>query len=325
MSMKTAGARHGSTATSGLRLLIAAVALVFALPRPPASAQELEEISEEQARPQFKLIGEAGFTYQGDADIDGGGSLQVNRDNAAVGGQAEVVPGLRWSNTLFFGASDYDFDGGGFSAGNPWETVLSMRYGTRLTYALNEQWGIFGGGILMLAPETDADWGKSFTGGGTLGADYRYSKTLFVSLGLGVTTQIEGDVKVEPAVALNWLPDEQWAVRVGAVPVSGGAAAAAEVAYQIAEPVGRGLGVLYNQRRFRLDNSGVAPNGVGEDNTLPVRLRLGWDITPNVSVHLLGGVVLGGKLRLEDENGNLLNQPSYDPAPYGGVRVLGWF
>jgi len=35
--------------------------------------------------------------------------------------------------------------------------------------------------------------------------------------------------------------------------------------------------------------------------------------------------VLGGKLRLEDENGNLLNQPSYDPAPYGGVRVLGWF
>jgi len=45
---------------------------------------------------------------------------------------------------------------------------------------------------------------------------------------------------------------------------------------------------------------GVVPHGVGEDNTLPVRLRVGWNITPNVSVHLLGGVVFEALFSLSE-------------------------
>lgn len=323
--MKATRAHSRRTAVRSATLLIAAVALVLAVPLPPAFAQELEELIEEQVLPQFTYIGEGGFTYQGDADIDGGGSVQVNRFDAAIASQTNLVEGLRWSNTFFFGADDYDFDGGGSSAGNPWETILMMRLGTKLAYRINEQWGVWGGGVFMFSPETGADWGRSFTGGGRVGVDYRHSKTFFVSVGLAVISQIEDDVKLAPSVGLNWLPHEQWAVRVGAVPVSGGSAAAAEVAYQIAEPVDLGLGVLYQQRRFRLDDSGVARNGVGEDNTLPLRLRVGWSITPHVSVHFVGGVVLGGQLQLDDANGNRLNKQDYDPAPYFGVRVLGGF
>ena len=183
----------------------------------------------------------------------------------------------------------------------------------------------FGGAGFIISPETGADWGDSFSGGGLLGVDYRHSKTLFVSLGVAAISQIEDDARVTPSVSLNWLPYERWAVRVGAVPASGGAAVASEVAYRVTEPVEIGLGLLYNQRRFRLDDSGPAPDGVGEDNNLPLRLRLGWDITPKIALHFLGGVALGGEVRLEDRNGNRINKQDYDPAPYIGLRFVGGF
>jgi hypothetical protein len=179
--------------------------------------------------------------------------------------------------------------------------------------------------VFMFSPETGADWGDSFTGGGMVGVDFRHSQTLFVSLGVAVVSQIEDDASVTPSVILNWLPHERWAVRVGAVPASGGAAAAAEVAYRVAKPVEVGLGVLYNQRRFRLDDSGPAPDGVGEDNNLLLRLRLGWNITPQISLALLGGVALGGEVQLDDRNGNRINKQDYDPAPYIGLRLVGGF
>jgi hypothetical protein len=158
-----------------------------------------------------------------------------------------------------------------------------------------------------------------------VGVDFRPSKTLYISLGVAVISQIEDDTRVTPSVGLNWLPSERWAVRVGAVPASGGAATAGEVAYRVTAPVELGLGLLYHQRRFRLDDSGPAPQGVGEDNNLPVRLRLGWDITPQIALHLLGGVALGGEVRLEDRNGNRINKQDYDPAPYIGLRFVGGF
>jgi hypothetical protein len=184
---------------------------------------------------------------------------------------------------------------------------------------------VFGGGVFISSAETGADWGDSFSGGGLVGVDFRHGKSLFVSLGLAVITQLADDARVTPTVSLNWLLSDRWAVRLGAVPASGGAAAAGEVAYRLAKPVELGLGLLYNQRRFRLDDSGPVPDGVGEDNNLPLRLRLGWDITPQIALHFLGGAALGGEVRLEDRNGHRINKQDYDPTPYLGLRFVGGF
>jgi hypothetical protein len=306
-------------------IAIAVLAVVLTLPLARALAQDAEEILEDEQLPQNKLFIESGYGYQGEADIDGGGHLTVNRFDVGLLGRTNLTDELRWTNSFFFGVSDYDFGGGGFAAGNPWDTILTMRMVTKLTYQFAEQWGVSAGGVFIFSPESSADWGQSFTGGGLLGVDYRPSKTFFVSLGAAVISQIEDDATVAPQVTMIWLPSEDWAVRVGAVPASGGAAAAGEVAYQIAEPVEIGLGLLYNQRRFRLDNSGPARKGVGEDNNLPLRLRLGWDITKQLSLNLLAGVALSGQLTLDDQNGNRLMRQDYDPAPYIGVRLLGGF
>jgi opacity protein-like surface antigen len=304
---------------------LAIVALVLLLPAALALAQDVEETLDEEALLQARVVGQAGYAYQGKADIDGGGDLRVHRFDVGILGRADLHEQLRWTNTFFFSVNDYNFEGGGFSIGDPWGTILTMRLVTKLRYQLSDQWGVFGGGVFMFSPETGADWGDSFTGGGLVGVDFRHSKTLFVSLGVAVVSQIEDDARVTPSVILNWLPHERWAVRVGAVPASGGAAAAAEVAYRVAMPLEIGLGLLSNQRRFRLDDSGPVPDGVGEDNNLVLRLRLGWDFTPQISLVFLGGVALGGEVQLDDRNGNRLNKQDYDPAPYIGLRLVGGF
>ena len=308
--------------------LLPAMMILMALPVASVRAQEADELVDEEfmadtSAPRFKLMASGGFVDQADADLDNGGSVQAFRyDLGVVVPRTKVVDNLGWDNTFFFGASTYDFDGQGFGAGNPWNTILSLRYVTKLTYSIDQQWGVTAGGIFIISPETNADFGDSFTGGGLLAAEYRHSDTLFVSLGVAVITQIEDDPAITPSVVVNWVPATDWTVRVGSVPASGGAAAAAEVAYDLGVPLELGLGVLYQQRRFRLDNSGPVPNGVGEDNNLPVRLRLGWDISQNFSLNILAGVALAGQVRLENSSGHLVVKDDYDPAAYVGIRFF---
>ena len=313
--MQTLRPRRGSIAATALALALFPVA--------PALAQDSEEYLDEEAPSESAFMGETGYAFQGETDIDGGGTVEVNRFDAAVRGRIDLMEPLRWTNTFSFGVNDYDFDGGGFSAGNPWETILNMRLASTLRYALNDQWGVSAGGVFMFSPETGADWGDSFNGGGLLGVDFRPNESFFVSLGVAVISQIEDDVAVTPSVVMNWVPAERWAVRVGSVPVTGGAAAAGEVAYRVADPVELGLGLLFNQRRFRLDDSGPAPDGVGEDSVMPLRLRVGWDITQQISLHAFCGVALAGEVQLDDQSGSKLNRQDYDPAPYAGIRFVG--
>ena len=187
-------------------ITIATVALVLLLPVALALPQDTEETIDEEALPQARVVGQAGYAYQGKADIDGGGDLRVHRFDVGLLGRADLLERLRWTNTFFFSVNDYDFGGGGFSTGDPWETILTMRLVTKLKYQLSEHWGVFGGGVFISASETGADWGDSFSGGGLVGVDFRHSKSLFVSLGVAVITQIADDARVTPMVSLNWLP-----------------------------------------------------------------------------------------------------------------------
>jgi hypothetical protein len=286
--------------------------MLLALPRFPAQGQEADELIEEATPLRFGLIGDGGFVYQGDADLDDGGSVQVNRYDFGAFSRFQITDQLRLSNSYFFGVGDYDFH-----RLNPWETILSLRLVSRLTYMFTERWGITGGGIFMFSPETLASWGKSFSGGGLVAGEYQHSENLSVSLGVGVISQIEDDAAITPSVGLRWTPG-RWAVRVGGVPASGGSAAAAEVSYRIIDPIELGLGAVYQQRRFRLDRA----DGVGEDNSLPVRVRLAWHIDPSLSLNLLAGVAVAGEVRVEDRDGRRVGRDDYDPAPYIGARLV---
>jgi hypothetical protein len=94
----------------------------------------------------------------------------VYRYDLGVAGVLDLIDRLHWGNTFFFAANDYDFSGGA-----PWNTILTMRLGTRLSYDITEHWGASVGGVFSFAPEAGADWGDSFTGAGMIAGQYRHS------------------------------------------------------------------------------------------------------------------------------------------------------
>jgi len=44
-----------------------------------------------------------------------------------------------------------------------------------------------------------------------------------------------------------------------------------------------------------------------------------------MALHLYGGVVAGGKLRVENSSGNKLREEDFDPAPFFGATFIGRF
>ena len=50
-------------------------------------------------------------------------------------------------------------------------------------------------------------------------------------------------------------------------------------------------------------------------------MRSRWTLAPNATVDLFGGVVVGGELLLEDDDGGRISEQDFDPAPLLGARV----
>src|SRR5262245_60833175 len=103
--------------------LLGAIAFALAQLPAPAPGQEADEMVAEElyadgGQPSVRVLGTGGFIYQSDADIDGGGSVQVFRYDLGVAAGLDIVDRLHWRNTFFFAANDYDFSGG-----SPWNTI----------------------------------------------------------------------------------------------------------------------------------------------------------------------------------------------------------
>ena len=85
------------------------------------------------------------------------------------------------------------------------------------------------------------------------------------------------------------------------------------------------FGGRYEKLRFRLDDKGVAPEGVGEDRAFPLVAGATYYFNRETSLTLTGGVLLGGKLKLEDDNGHKISEEDYDPTPFIGINLRSKF
>jgi hypothetical protein len=66
-------------------------------------------------------------------------------------------------------------------------------------------------------------------------------------------------------------------------------------------------------------------NGVGEIRGAPIFLRASREFARTYTLNLYAGVVAGGELRVEDQNGNLLRKEEFDLAPIIGLNVTARF
>ncbi len=293
-------------------------------PLPPAAEPAPQQ--RQGPRPgEWYFNAHARYTHTFETDFDDGSdSFSDDSFRLLLTAETLIERDLQLSLSLGYGLDLYEFDGSaGFGAADPWDDVMSLGFRGRVNWSVSNDWIIFGGADLMFWREDGADWDDAITGGGLVGVTYVFDEDLQIGGGLFVGSRLEDNALVVPAFVLNWNISENFAITTqGRAGLTGGSgveliyyAGGRDSAWELA------VGGRWDFRRFRLDEGGIAPEGVGEDVRTPIWLRLTWDINDDVSLDFYGGMTVSGEMELADQAGNVITTAEYDNAPFAGLSL----
>jgi hypothetical protein len=259
-----------------------------------------------------------GYLRQFKTDIDNSSEFSVNR--FLIQGGVSYAPEIRRSISLAigYGYDGYDFSGsGGFGALDPWSDINSFRISTPVRWGFDNEWTLFVIPTLRTTVQNGADLNDGIQGGGFAGFSYRFSDRLTLGPGIGVVTQIEDSTSVFPVLLIDWRITDRLRLKTG-----GGTGATLgpglEFDWRASDNWSLLLGGRFEKLRFRLDDKNVSPGGVGEDRAFPIFGGINYKRGRRLGLSIVGGVDVGGKLIIEDKNGNEIVSEYYDPAPFIG-------
>ena len=261
---------------------------------------------------------------QGEAGLDRGGDVSVTGVVMRAGVTYGFGGGSRAGVTLNYDHFDYSFSTpASLRSRPPWGTV--ERYGVTipLAFDLGDGW------VLGAAPSFDwfrekgADSNDALTWGATLSGTKRFEDGNRLGLGVGAFDGID-KTTVFPFLVVDWRLSERWRL-VNPLPSGPTGPAGLELDYRFDGGWTAGVGAAWRVWRFRLSDTGPTPGGIGEERGVPVFLRVTRRFTDRLALHLYGGVVVAGQLRLEDASGRRLREEDYDPAPLFGATFVGSF
>ena len=253
--------------------------------------------------------------HQPQADIDGGGEFSLSGVLLRVGFRRPV------SRTTVLGISfKYDYDNYDFSAidefdgEQPWGDVRRFGIGVPVFSRFAESW-LFGiTPSVNWLQEVDADSGDSLSYGAPVFVSKGFARDRIIGLGASVFRNVEGDLDVFPFIAVDWRFDEHWRL---ANPVEADVLGPAglELSYRLNDRWSLGAGGVYRSFRFRLDDEGVAPGGIGENNGTVAFVHLGRDRGDGLGLDFYVGATLNGTLELLNADGDRLASSGYATAP----------
>ena len=293
-------------------------ALLVALSSPLHAAEPAQESAW-----QWTLQG--GGLYQFEADLDLGGSMSVDRFYTSLGAGRQLSERLRMGFEFGYGEDRYDFSGtSGFGALAPWQRIREVRVSLPIRYFASREWTLFAIPSLRYQAERGASLSDGETGGMLAGAIYRFSDTFSIGPGLGVFSEIEDDTSVFPILLIDWKLSDTLSLETG-----GGLAASRGPGLQLTWKPANGwrlaFGARYEKTRFRLDDSGPAPGGVGQDKAVPLYALAEYSWSEAVKLSFIAGAEVGGNLRLEDRNGTLVSDSDHETAPFLGLTFRARF
>ncbi len=255
-----------------------------------------------------------------ESDVQGGGALDVLRMRFGVTGKTDLTRDLDLAVSVGYGLDLYDFSGTTRLGGvEPWENIHTLSIAALLSLDMNDDWTAFGGPVVQFAREDNVGLDDSFIGGAVVGATYKVSSSLTVGGGIGVVTQIEDDTRLFPVIVLEWEISDT--LRLTSQTSGAAGRSGIELVYDLGNDWETAIGGGYDFRRFRLDDEGIAPDGVGEETRLPIRARLSYRASDNFVIDLYAGIAMSSELVLEDDAGVLLGREDVDPAGLFGVTL----
>jgi hypothetical protein len=125
-------------------------------------------------------------------------------------------------------------------------------------------------------------------------------------------TELGDKPSIFPVIVIDWQVTDRMRIQTGrSLGATEGPGLMAAYAYR--PWLKASLGFRYEKLRFRLEKNEAAQGVIGQDENFPVLagLTIGY---PFAELTLFAGSKFGGKLRIDDSNGNTLAESSYDPA-----------
>lgn len=295
----------------GLRPSVVAVAVALAL---QAAVVQAQSPSRNEVNGSVALTG----AYQFDTDLDGGGNFGWSTFILSGGLSRQVNPKLSVGLTMRWDYEQWRFSNPvAFGGKAPWDQLNALSIGVPIEYAYGNDWRFGATPVFEWAYETGASASNAINYGAVLSATRIFSPQLVLGAGVGVFRQID-ETKVFPFVIVSWQIDEHWRL---SNPFRAGPAGGAglELAYAIDDRWEIAGGGSYRSYRFRLDDHGLAPAGIGENRFFPAFVRVTRKMSPQTRFDFYAGLSLGGRLTATDDNGNDVAVEDYKSAPVLGL------
>lgn len=246
--------------------------------------------------------------------IDGGGSATTSRTRTEFTITWLASPRTRASLQLSNEFAFYDYkraDGVDPISGDPFGGFNRQNADLLVTHAIDGHWAVLALGGFGIAREGNADVGDSIIGRGGVGFSYRVTPGVSLGVSALASTQLEGRTRIVPLpqVDATFALDERWTLRLATI---GGST----LSYRLNEEVTFQLKAGYEERQFRLDDDGFAPEGVFQDKHIDLGLGVLW--TPAPGLELNAGIAIQPwrRFKIKDQNGDRLTRRETDPT-YG--------
>lgn len=269
----------------------------------------------------WRIGADLGAVHRFNADLDRGGKFERSTYFARISASRSWGSAFRGGLSISYEHDDYGFDS---LAEEPWSDVRTLGFSLPLSYRADDNWSLFALPRLRYAAESDADLSDGREVGILAGAIYKVNERLSIGPGFGVFSQIESGSDLFPILLVDWQITDTFSLETGR-----GLAASRGPGLTLKwDPAGDwsfGLSGRYEKRRFRLDDKGTAPDGVGEDKAIPVALTATYEPNPKFSVNLLAGAEFAGNLRLESDKGKRISDQGYETAPFAGLVLSAKF
>lgn len=254
--------------------------------------------------------------WQGSADLTGGGSFSASRVFLRAGGLYRFPTGASVGVFASTGRLSYDFSGAGPA---PWGDINDIRLSIPARFEMDSGTALFVVPSLRYDYEKGASQSDGRSYGALAGVTWAVGPNLTIGPGVGAFTEVgSDDWDVFPALLVDWKIDDRWRLSTGdAIGTTQGPGLS--LSYSASDTLSFALGARYEKTRFRLDNVGPAPGGVGLDESVPVVLSMRYEPAPYASLTAYVGAEFGGTLQLENAAGAVVSRQDYDTAPIAGL------
>jgi hypothetical protein len=258
--------------------------------------------------------------FHAETGLDRGGKFSLGHYQIRGSASRPLSESLQAGISIGYDYLDFDFSGvSGFAGHTAWGSVHRIGLSLPVFFRSTENWQLFISPSIDFSGEQDSELSKATRYGAAATAAYRFSPDFTLGAGIGIFQGLE-ETSVFPFLTVYWKIGENWLLTN---PLSAGpiGPAGLELTYSPSELWELGGGGAFRSTRFRLDDKGIAPDGVGQLSGLPLWLRLTRKFSRQYKLDLYGGVLLNGELRIEDRDGRKLDSDDFDPAAFMALNI----